>query len=417
MAVRWPASAASTGRRCVPGCRGPASPGRPGRPRPCRRRGASRRRGAGDHRAEALHREDPVDRQAGDAPGGRGSTSGAHALQGGPQLGDAAAGLVETGMIGAPSRNVPRTKPRPPGRPSPASRLDQVGLGEHDQAAADAEQAADVEVLARLGHDPLVGGDDQQDQVDPGRAGDHVVDELLVAGDVDDADRVRPGQARWAKPSSMVIPRSFSSLRRSVLMPVRALTSVVLPWSMCPAVPTMRWLTRSDPARASATSGSSSTATVRRSSRRRPSSIRPITGSGAGARRSSSRWRRGGSMRRRGPRRGGPAGGAIRRPPARRSSDERRPEVRPGGGGAAGAGRPGRRRSGLRVEADHAQRRGREQGGAVVQVEAQGRLQGGGGELVDAHRPVQGIGGDGRDQVAAADDDARPAGRRGACRR
>src|SRR3990172_6420388 len=37
----------------------------------------------------------------------------------------------------------------------------------------------------------------------------------------------------------MEMPRSFSSFRRSVSMPVRALTSVVLPWAMCPAVPTM----------------------------------------------------------------------------------------------------------------------------------------------------------------------------------
>src|SRR3990172_8462483 len=41
-----------------------------------------------------------------------------------------------------------------------------------------------------------------------------------------------------AKPRSIVIPRSFSSFRRSVSIPVRALTRAVLPWSMCPAVPT-----------------------------------------------------------------------------------------------------------------------------------------------------------------------------------
>jgi len=34
------------------------------------------------------------------------------------------------------------------------------------------------------------------------------------------------------------MPRRFSSSRRSVSMPVRARTSEVLPWSMCPAVPT-----------------------------------------------------------------------------------------------------------------------------------------------------------------------------------
>src|SRR5271170_67210 len=35
----------------------------------------------------------------------------------------------------------------------------------------------------------------------------------------------------------MVIPRRFSSSRRSASMPVRARTRAVLPWSICPAVP------------------------------------------------------------------------------------------------------------------------------------------------------------------------------------
>src|SRR5262245_38371742 len=45
-----------------------------------------------------------------------------------------------------------------------------------------------------------------------------------------------------ANPMSMVIPRAFSSGRRSVSTPVRALTSEVLPWSMWPAVPRIRSL-------------------------------------------------------------------------------------------------------------------------------------------------------------------------------
>ena len=56
--------------------------------------------------------------------------------------------------------------------------------------------------------------------------------------------RVPSGRLRNANPSSMEMPRSFSSFRRSVSVPVRALTSVVLPWSMWPAVPTMRWRMR-----------------------------------------------------------------------------------------------------------------------------------------------------------------------------
>src|SRR5207247_1352199 len=48
-----------------------------------------------------------------------------------------------------------------------------------------------------------------------------------------------PSASRYAKPRSIEMPRSFSSLRRSVSWPVSARMSEVLPWSMCPAVPMM----------------------------------------------------------------------------------------------------------------------------------------------------------------------------------
>ena len=44
--------------------------------------------------------------------------------------------------------------------------------------------------------------------------------------------------SRNANPRSIVMPRAFSSGSRSVSTPVSARTSAVLPWSMCPAVPT-----------------------------------------------------------------------------------------------------------------------------------------------------------------------------------
>ena len=64
--------------------------------------------------------------------------------------------------------------------------VDEVALRQRDEAARDAEQPADVEVLARLRHHRLVGGDDQQRRVDAVRAGQHVAHEALVAGDVDE---------------------------------------------------------------------------------------------------------------------------------------------------------------------------------------------------------------------------------------
>ena len=43
-------------------------------------------------------------------------------------------------------------------------------------------------MLARLRHDAVVGRHDQQDEIDAARPGQHVVDELLVAGHVDEAE-------------------------------------------------------------------------------------------------------------------------------------------------------------------------------------------------------------------------------------
>ena len=65
--------------------------------------------------------------------------------------------------------------------PRAASGVDEVGLGQRDDAALDAEQVDDRQMLARLRHDAVVGGDHQQHEIDAGRAGQHVVDEALVA--------------------------------------------------------------------------------------------------------------------------------------------------------------------------------------------------------------------------------------------
>jgi len=53
-----------------------------------------------------------------------------------------------------------------------------------------AEQAQDFQVLDGLRLDGLLGGDDEDGQVDAGGAGQHVLDEALVAGHVDDAEAV-----------------------------------------------------------------------------------------------------------------------------------------------------------------------------------------------------------------------------------
>ena len=52
--------------------------------------------------------------------------------------------------------------------------------------------------------------------------------------------RVPSGSSICAKPSSMVMPRRFSSSSRSGSVPVSAFTSADLPWSMWPAVPSTK---------------------------------------------------------------------------------------------------------------------------------------------------------------------------------
>ena len=58
------------------------------------------------------------------------------------------------------------------------------------------EQVHDGQMLARLRHDAVVGGDHQHHEVDARGAGQHVVHEALVTGHVDEADdlaaRARP---------------------------------------------------------------------------------------------------------------------------------------------------------------------------------------------------------------------------------
>ncbi len=143
--------------------------------------------GAGDDRAEALDREHAVDRQ----PEHAGLRAGWQLVD---RAGQRAAQVVEPGA-GARGhrhhRRVGQERAGDGGADLAGDHLDPLGVDEialrqHDQAAPHAEQVADVEVLARLRHHALVGGDHEHDEVEPGRARDHRLDEPLVSGDVDD---------------------------------------------------------------------------------------------------------------------------------------------------------------------------------------------------------------------------------------
>ena len=51
-----------------------------------------------------------------------------------------------------------------------------------------------LQVLLALGHPPFAGGDDEQRDVDRPHSGEHVLDEPLVAGHVDETDLVPDGR-------------------------------------------------------------------------------------------------------------------------------------------------------------------------------------------------------------------------------
>ena len=57
------------------------------------------------------------------------------------------------------------------------------------------EQVDDVQVLDGLRHHAVVGGDDQHREIDAAHAGEHVADEALVTGHVDEADQLRRRRA------------------------------------------------------------------------------------------------------------------------------------------------------------------------------------------------------------------------------
>ena len=74
--------------------------------------------------------------------------------------------------------------------------IDQIDFTEHDDRAANVEIAEDREVLERLRCRPFVRGDDEQQQLHPGSAREHVVQESLVAGNVDDPGLDTVGEAQ-----------------------------------------------------------------------------------------------------------------------------------------------------------------------------------------------------------------------------
>ena len=77
--------------------------------------------------------------------------------------------------------------------------VDEIRLRERDNPRPDVEQTTDIEVLPRLRHHRFVGRDDEQHQVDAAHPRQHVLDEALVARDVDEGE-VRVADLAVGKP-------------------------------------------------------------------------------------------------------------------------------------------------------------------------------------------------------------------------
>ncbi len=59
---------------------------------------------------------------------------------------------------------------------------------------ADPEQAAYIEMFASLRHDRFIRGDYQQNEIDTGNSGEHIFNESLVAGNIDEAEAETRGE-------------------------------------------------------------------------------------------------------------------------------------------------------------------------------------------------------------------------------
>ena len=63
-----------------------------------------------------------------------------------------------------------------------------VDLGEGYRSLCHPQQVEQFQVFAGLGHGPVIGGNDQQDEVDGRRAGKHVADQFFMPRHVDEAE-------------------------------------------------------------------------------------------------------------------------------------------------------------------------------------------------------------------------------------
>jgi ceramide glucosyltransferase len=143
----------------------------------------------GDDRAEAFDREHAIDGQAEVTGGIAIGSRRAGTRERLPELFEASSGDRAHGHDGSLFKE--RTRHELGGfEPDEVEEVgvDHVGLGEGDDAARNAEQPADVEVLAGLRLDGFIGGDDEEYEIDAADTREHVFHEALMARNIDEAE-------------------------------------------------------------------------------------------------------------------------------------------------------------------------------------------------------------------------------------
>src|SRR5262245_13395974 len=147
--------------------------------------------GSRDDRADAAQRETPIDGEPESAPRAAAQSTPGRRLrvQKSPQLANA----LSSDVRNAEYRRLRKRRRSEQGADFTLARVAPCGIAaidlrQCDRAFADIEQAHDVQMLDGLRHHAVVRSDDEEHEVDAGRAGDHMVDEFLVTRDIDEAE-------------------------------------------------------------------------------------------------------------------------------------------------------------------------------------------------------------------------------------
>src|SRR5207245_10372149 len=145
-------------------------------------------------------------------------------------------------------------------------------------------EVQDVQVLLRLGHHPVVGSHGEEHEVHAMCAGEHVADEPLVPGHVDDARAhafrpVEVGEAEIDRDAALLLLLQTVGVLPGERADERRLAVVDVP----------RRPDDEGHLQPSSTASSWASKTARRSRRKRPSWTRPITGGRAARKRAAMR--------------------------------------------------------------------------------------------------------------------------------